>query len=197
MQSDPDKQKAWQQRGAEKYAAKRREKALAGDSARKAPVGRSARPRRPQGPSPEELEGRALVEARDAGTCVLCGKPGEGLNWHHRKLRSQGGDWSASNGILLCGSGSVGCHGRVHGNPREAYDYGWMVPGGRDPAEYPVLSWRWLSGTPDRHGVRRRGHLWLLLADDGTYAVIGDTEALARIDGEPWGPAVRPTQEEL
>lgn len=180
MKSDPGKQKEWQRRGAEKYAQKRREQALASEGGGKAVAKRPARRRKPTGPTPEELAGRALVAARDKGVCIMCGKPGAGLNWHHRKLRSQGGDWSASNGISLHGSGTTLCHGWVHAHPRAATRLGLLVPSRRDPREYPVWSYS----------------RWLLLADDGTAKVITEAEAQARIAGEPPDPVARPTQKE-
>lgn len=75
-----------------------------------------------------------LIWDRDKGRCVLCGDrlvwerrgPG-GWSVHHREDRGMGGVKKArpgrvqpraylalpSNGILLCGDGVAGCHGKV------------------------------------------------------------------------------------
>lgn len=40
--------------------------------------------------------------------------------------------------MLLCGSGTTGCHGWVHGHPAEAYRLGWLVHSWHDPASVPL-----------------------------------------------------------
>jgi HNH endonuclease len=44
--------------------------------------------------------------------CAVCGAPG--ANAHHVVKRSQGGRNAIANGVLLCGSGTTGCHGLYH-----------------------------------------------------------------------------------
>lgn len=46
----------------------------------------------------------------------------------------------ASNLVLLCGSGTTGCHGEVHAHPTESYATGWMVRrlGDDDTTEVPL-----------------------------------------------------------
>ena len=104
---------------------------------------------------------RALVHAREGGDCARCGTPtpiiaGEA---HHRLLRSRGGKDDAVTCAWLCTS----CHhGWVHRNVAQATEAGWIVPGGTDPATWPV--WRrhhgrwgwwqpsedgWTEATPD------------------------------------------------
>lgn len=58
-----------------------------------------------------------------------------------------------SNLLLLCGSGTTGCHGQVHGNPGWAFDMGLLVRQNAIPAEVPV---------------RLRAGL-VLLDDEGNY----------------------------
>jgi len=41
--------------------------------------------------------------------CVVCGEPG--ANAHHILFASQGGEKVLANGAMLCGSGTMGCHG--------------------------------------------------------------------------------------
>jgi hypothetical protein len=46
-----------------------------------------------------------------------------------------------ANLLLLCGSGTTGCHGRIESNRSEAYEKGWLVGQVNDPREVPV----WIS----------------------------------------------------
>jgi hypothetical protein len=82
--------------------------------------------------------------------CELCALA-RATNWHHRKNRSQGGQHVRSNALHLSGSGTTGCHGMVTESPERAYERGWSVRSGFDPAEVPVLY----------------GGDWAFLADDG------------------------------
>jgi len=117
-----------------------------------------ARPRQPKRRAPLNPEGaakeavvRALVRARSGGVCEVCGNA-RATNYQHRKNRSQGGLWSASNGLAVCGTGTTGCHGRIHANPAEAVSKGHQVRSYADPLLIPVLT---------RHG-------WLRLTDAGS-----------------------------
>lgn len=98
---------------------------------------------------PGMAHGRKLVYARSGGWCEVripgvC--LGRGMSWHHRKNRSQGGTWAASNGLHCCGDGVTGCHGALTNPPRgrkaEFQGSGWIVPSHADPAEVPV----WIAG---------------------------------------------------
>ncbi len=48
-------------------------------------------------------------------TCRACGA--HAVNCHHLVGRGQGGDDVFNNLIPLCGNGSMGCHGALHGTP--------------------------------------------------------------------------------
>lgn len=97
-----------------------------------------------------------LIGDRDHGRCVRCYAMGG--NRHHRKRRSQGGKDLGSNLILLCGSGTTGCHGYVHAHPEESYIKGWLVSGDADPALIPIWSMIWRS--------------WILLRNDLTVQLV-------------------------
>jgi hypothetical protein len=115
--------------------------------------------------STDERVARPLVRARSGGICEtripgVC--LGRAANMHHRKNRSQGGKWTASNLIDLCGSGTTGCHGVLtdpQGRRTEYEANGWIVPSYANPAEVPVLI----------HNATT-GHDWVLLDDNGDLA---------------------------
>jgi len=52
------------------------------------------------------------LKERCCGLCEQCGSPGDwrGLAAHHKQFRSQGGEDSLENLIVLCGS----CHSKSH-----------------------------------------------------------------------------------
>lgn len=101
------------------------------------------------GPSPKL---RALVEARDKA-CVRCGLvvPRDEDSIHHRIPRGRGGENTAENLLLLCGSGTTGCHGYVESHRTEAYNAGYLVRTGFDPLDVPVLllGKAWAYASPD------------------------------------------------
>lgn len=104
-----------------------------------------------------ESKARALVKDRAGLLCERCGYV-EGSEWHHRKNRSQGGQWSAANGLWLCSP----CHRWVTEHPAEAIDHGWACPSWVEPASCRVLL--------GRHG-------WVLLDELGNYVPLF---------GDPW-----------
>lgn len=117
------------------------------DGVRRSKTLSSARPKQ----TAEERRARKAVRARSGSTCEVCGRAPM-TNFQHRKAAVHGGPWCPSNGLAVCGMGNVsGCHGRIHQGPRVAYERGWSVRSGHDPAEQPV----WLAGrgwsylTPD------------------------------------------------
>ena len=109
---------------------------------------------------------RALVRDRDA-VCQGCGlTPGQAraaglrLEVHHRLAAGRGGPDVPSNGVLLCGLGTLNvaglrpCHWRVDHDRAWALARGLVLPTGTaHTMAYPVTDWA--------------GRAWLL-ADDGT-----------------------------
>lgn len=99
--------------------------------------------RRDTGPTPEQ---RAAVWERAGGCCERCGRGVEGqvASIHHRKPRRMGGTRdpeinSLSNLMLLCGSGTGGCHGMVEKARQESRDLGFLVGSVQNPSGVPVL----------------------------------------------------------
>lgn len=87
-----------------------------------------------------------IVVLRDRNTCRRCGVTVDILNYsiHHRQARGMGGSKNAdtkSNLVLLCGSGTSGCHGWVESNRAEAYETGWLVRRNSTdvPEEVPMI----------------------------------------------------------
>lgn len=81
---------------------------------------------------------RMLVFARAGWRCERCGiadGPRNGLQAHHRKLRSQGGNDEACNLAALCAE----CHAWCHRYPVKAQPGGWIVPSWADPSRRPLF----------------------------------------------------------
>lgn len=108
-------------------------------------------------------ESRLLTIGRDGHRCVRCGvyvRAGQwpGLSVHHRMNRLRADvEWrhSPANLVLLCGSGSTGCHGWVHQHPEQAHGLGLYLYAGETPQSTPVLDWRGDQWTPDDQGDRK------------------------------------------
>lgn len=88
-----------------------------------------------------DVETRELVRWRDRDRCRRCGAP----TWqiHHRKPRGMGGTRDPlindpSNLVLLCGSGTTGCHGWVEMHRTAAREQGWLVSQHADPRYQPI-----------------------------------------------------------
>ncbi len=111
-------------------------------------------------------------EVRVIGFCF-----GGATNYQHRKNRKHCTKtelWAPSNGLHVCGSGTTGCHGFIHANPKIAYGKGWMVHSWNTPADVPVMLH---DNTP------------VFLGDDGSYRTpepgeLIDTMRLAYPGGE-------------
>lgn len=95
-----------------------------------------------------ERDARDLVEARANNRCEGCGRPGR-CEWSHRVARSQGGPFTAENGLWLCGdltggrapTTGGGCHPWAHsatGRP-VAERRGWILRRHQNPALTPAL----------------------------------------------------------
>jgi len=115
------------------------------------------------------------VDTRDHYACVRCGKSLHVTSGsrHHRQRRAIGGH-QVSNVILLCGSGTTGCHGWVHAHPREARAAGWIVraEGLVAPETTPVQVVAAGQGSP---------LIWVMLSPQGRQMKIPDTLAHSMI----------------
>jgi hypothetical protein len=125
-------------------------------------------------PTPAESDAREIVEVRSGGRCEVAiegicvgGRP----NFHHRKDKSVGGQWSASNGLAACGSGSTGCHGWITEHPAGARAKGWSVRSHIDLDRTPLLvRGQWLLFFANRAVKRLRPHE-VVTSVDGTEPV--------------------------
>lgn len=115
------------------------------------------------------------VDERDEQKCTRCGVWIEGNgSRHHRQRRAVGGH-TLPNLILLCGSGTTGCHNWVHSNPALAKISGYIVATWvTDVSSVPVM----VNVAGDLEG----GHLeWMLLSAEGERVRIGTVDALERL----------------
>lgn len=103
--------------------------------------------------SKAETEARRLVRQRSGGVCERCGAA-RATDWHHRKNRSQGGGWSAANGLHLCRS----CHLMITDTRTAFYNHGWLVKSWDDETTIPV------------HTV----HGFVLLDDEGGFTAYAE-----------------------
>ena len=100
-----------------------------------------------------------LVCERAGHYCEVCGKVEEQtMALHHRKLKSRGGEDSASNLIRIHHKCHTYGKKSIHLNPMMAEKNGWMVGSWQDPQEAPFLK-------PDGTHV--------LLMNDGTVKELG------------------------
>lgn len=100
-----------------------------------------------------EKTARRIVYERSGGRCERCGMA-RAAEWHHRRNRSQGGQWTPSNGLHLC----TPCHHWVTVHPAESYDEGWMLRAGSPPESTPVKTWRGYLAPDDEGGWTNLGH---------------------------------------
>jgi hypothetical protein len=117
--------------------------------------------------SAAQVLARHLVSVRSGGRCEIC-RIRPAVDWQHRKNRSQGGDWSASNGLDVC----RGCHTVIHLQPQTAYANGWSVRQAIDPKAMPA--WLWTS-----HG---RCYVWL--HDDGSLHPVDMPDVVGSLQAE-------------
>ena len=69
----------------------------------------------------------ADILARDQWRCVRCGKFVLGDYSVHHRILGDRANMRAANLLTLCGSGTTGCHGWVHANPKQARADGYIV----------------------------------------------------------------------
>lgn len=118
---------------------------------------------------------RNLVAERANYCCELCGQSlyiqGDGWttahSFHHRRPRGMGGTTrtdanSPANLLLVCGTGTTGCHGEIEKHRTLALSMGWLVRQDQDPATVPTVVEN--SGSPTEP--------WVLLTDDGDYLAV-------------------------
>lgn len=101
---------------------------------------------RQTGPSGDVVE---VVLERANFSCEICnGQIGDrrGFDWsyHHRRPRGLGGTrWPGinlpGNGLILCGSGTTGCHGDVESNRALSVRAGYLVLSRTDPTQVAVI----------------------------------------------------------
>ncbi len=90
---------------------------------------------------------RMSVVMRGGGKCEICNKALNNSTYvslHHRKPRKMGGSKDTalnepSNLMMICGSGTTGCHGYVESHRELSYENGWLVHSYENPATKPVL----------------------------------------------------------
>jgi hypothetical protein len=118
-------------------------------------------------------EARDKVKERSGGLCEIR-EPGcfnVATDWHHRKLKGQGGPWHVTNGLHLCRF----CHDLVtntRGRRKEFEDNGWLVSAYEDPAEKDCLIYtRWF------------GHDYVRLLDEYPWVELAEFPA-----GDPRHP---------
>lgn len=116
-----------------------------------AQVGRKgiAKGRKPKANTGPDRTIRELVKLRDEWRCCVCGESvyDKQASIHHRRNRGSGGSGDPainrpSNLLLVCGTGSTGCHGALTDNAQRlvALDAGWIVLLNTtdDPIDVPV-----------------------------------------------------------
>lgn len=89
---------------------------------------------------------RQTLFERAGGHCEVCGcrLREQGWNAHHRMNRGMGGtrrQVTCADGLVVCGSGTTGCHGHITENPRWAEDRGYVIRRNSiaDPLNEPVF----------------------------------------------------------
>lgn len=101
-----------------------------------------------------EAQRRAMFE-RANGCCEVCTRrlPEKGWNAHHRQGRGMGGTkrvMSCADGLVVCGSGTTGCHGLIESRRRWAEKRGYVVRRPTRPLEVPVFALgRWVLFNAD------------------------------------------------
>lgn len=91
-------------------------------------------------------ETRDAIYRRAFFECEFCGTESFsfGISIHHRKPRGMGGTKKKeindpSNLLLLCGSGTTGCHGWIESHREQAYEMGLLVKQSDNPVEILIM----------------------------------------------------------
>lgn len=87
---------------------------------------RDAYLRRRRAAQPFPATVRRSIEARSGGVCEWPACHTRATDLHHRLMRSQGGQHTASNVAHLCRRH----HRHIHDHPAESYQTGWLIRGG-------------------------------------------------------------------
>lgn len=101
---------------------------------------------------------RQAIYQREDQACGWCGKWAQGGSIQHRVARGMGGTRrkvTLADGVLLCGSGTTGCHGLVESEPAKAETYGYRLRQGCEAHRMPIF-------------IHLMG--WVYLTVDGGYA---------------------------
>lgn len=120
---------------------------------------------------------RHIFFEREQQRCFYCRRP---LSWglrgsmlaggwslHHRKGRGMGGTRervSCAHGLVLCGTGTTGCHGWVTENPTDAIELGLCTRRNATTAELQ----------PPAVRVRDKAGRWFLLTENGRAIEVGE-----------------------
>ena len=117
---------------------------------------------------------RHLFFDREHQACFYCRRPlsfslrgsilSGGWSLHHRKGR-RGGDTSYPNALILCGTGTTGCHGWVTEHPEEAFELGLAIRRLATTPEYE----------PENVRVRDNFGRWFLLTQNGRAVEVEGT----------------------
>ena len=99
---------------------------------------------------------RRDLRERALHCCEICGDP-DATNAHHRVNAGQGGRGKLGNLLLVCGSGTTGCHGAITANPTWARAQGYTVPPSFEPCDVPVARWSRFTGTRETVLLDDRG----------------------------------------
>jgi hypothetical protein len=116
------------------------------------------------------------VDTREQQRCIRCGKWVESNGSRHHRQRRRDGGHSVANLVLLCGSGTTGCHGQVHSHPVYARATGYIIPTWvKDVSAIPILVAE--PFTPLAQ--------WVLLSENGQRSPIeyGTAQELLALNG--------------
>ena len=100
----------------------------------------------------DERNTREAVPGRSGGRCEWC-KRRRATEMHHRKNRSQGGEWNPANILHLCNE----CHRRCTLNRSWGRALGLVVPQYENPETVPVVCEDLTTFQPTSMVTRKRG----------------------------------------